>query len=270
MFSSKMSYASFAIDLFSAFMGLYTGVNPEALYVNSRRCASFVAKLGSGASTDKKTSGEMLNCVRTAMTKAVKGSKIDVRRALQTGEQLLRVVQVSLESLETRLVGSAQSVIVPERRLSNSSLLRADGLGPVAVGMSLEEMKWSSGVRLQKTTADRGSCQRWLPDGARRSPTFTLLKGRVARIEIFGDSTIKTDRGLGIGSSQDALFRKYEGGNVLRHSYFPNGNFYIAPLESNHLDFSFAFETRNGKIVGMRAGEADVVIKPEGCGEGLK
>jgi hypothetical protein len=270
VFSSKLSYASFAIDLFSAFMGLYTGVNPETLYDNSRRCVSFVAKLGSNTSTDKSISGEMLNCVRIAMTKAAKGSKLDVRRALQNGDQLLRAIQVSLESLETRLVGSQQSVIVPERRLSDASRLRVDGLGPVAVGMTLEEMKWSSGVKLVKHASDHGSCQRWLPAGAKRSPTFTLLKGRVARIEVFGDSVIKTDRDLGIGAPQDALVRLYEGGNVTRHTYLPNGWFYIAPLRSEHVDFGFTFETSKGKIVGMRAGRADVVVKPEGCAEGLK
>ena len=89
--------------------------------------------------------------------------------------------------------------------------LTAHGLGPIRVGMSeAAAIKALGGVRIQGSNAANGDCHLLFPKHGPQNFYVMTVGHRVARISIWDDvKTIKTDKGLGIGSTEAEVRAAY-------------------------------------------------------------
>lgn len=149
-----------------------------------------------------------------------------------------------------------------EDALSTNSRLTPDGIGPVKIGMTVEEVRSMIGPIEDDNTKDQ-SCYFITPLRGPRGITFMIIDNRVARVDVIENSPILTDRGIGIGVSE-AQIKKAYGENVEIGPHFYTDGHYVrvsAP-ESKRL---MLFETENGLIDTYRAGESYAVNFVEGC-----
>jgi hypothetical protein len=92
-----------------------------------------------------------------------------------------------------------------------------------------------------------------------------IIDGKVARIEIKGESTLKTLSGAHVGMTEDALKSLY--GPALEsqpHKYDEHGRVFV--LKSGAGDHGLRFETSAGKVTVMHAGPWKHLNYVEGCG----
>jgi hypothetical protein len=145
--------------------------------------------------------------------------------------------------------------------LSTNSHLGMDGMGPVRIGMALEEVRSLVGPIEDDNTGDTSCYFVGLlngPDGV----SFMIIDNRVARIDI-DNPAISTDRGVRIGAAEEDIKRVY-GENVEVGPHFYTGGHYVrvAAPERKRL---MLFETEDGLVNTYRAGETDAVNFVEGC-----
>jgi hypothetical protein len=158
----------------------------------------------------------------------------------------------------------------PER-LSESSRLRLDGIGPVVVGMTLDEASAAAGMPVRmipnSNLAGAGRCAYARPEGGPEGLSFMTLDGRIVRVDVV-NSRIRTLPGVGTGSTESELQATYPG----RLRVEPNpytGHLggrdivYVADEASAHL--SLLFQADGGRVTSFRSGLLGAVMAPEGC-----
>ena len=156
----------------------------------------------------------------------------------------------------------------PER-LSASSRLSLDGLGPVDIGMTLDQASAAAGtpIRLRQDPFD-GDCHYAyaadLPEVG-----FMVINGRIARIDV-GDRPgrrVTTVSGVGTGDTEETVKRTYPGRiSVTGHPYLPPGHYLIyTPADSALAHLSMIFETDGRVVTRFRAGMKGAVAQIEGC-----
>ena len=156
----------------------------------------------------------------------------------------------------------------PER-LSTSSRLSLDGLGPVDIGMTLDQASAAAGtpIRLRPDPFD-GDCHYAyaadLPEVG-----FMVINGRIARVDV-GDRPgrrLTTVSGVGTGDTEDTVKRTYPGRiRVEGHPYVPTGHYLVyVPADPGLAHLSMIFETDGQVVTRFRAGMKGAVAQIEGC-----
>lgn len=156
----------------------------------------------------------------------------------------------------------------PER-LSASSRLSLDGLGPVDIGMTLDQASAAAGtpIRLAPDPYD-GDCHYAYAAGL-PEVGFMVINGRIARVDI-GDRSgrrMTTVSGVGTGDAEEAVKRTYPGRiRVEDHPYLPTGHYLIyVPADPAFAHLSMIFETDGRAVTRFRAGMKGAVAQIEGC-----
>ena len=154
-------------------------------------------------------------------------------------------------------------------RLSSASRLRLDGIGPIQVGMTLEEATTAAGVPVRidpRTDLGRG-CAHALADGGPQEVRFMVVDGRIVRVEV-GRSPILTLSGVGTGSTVDEVLATYP--DRIRVQPNPYSGhlggrdlLYVTDAGSSHL--GLIFETDGQRVRTFRSGFLGAVMAPEGC-----
>ena len=171
----------------------------------------------------------------------------------------------------TDLVPEPAPPPAPER-LSESSRLRLDGIGPVTVGMTLDEASAAAGMPLRIVpNSDRvgtGGCAYARPEGGPTGLSFMVLNGRIARIDVGGNSAIRTLSGIGPGSTEAEVQATYPG----RISAQPNpysghrgGRDLLYQPDEGSRHLGLLFQTDGGRVSSFRSGLYGAVMAPEGC-----
>jgi hypothetical protein len=142
--------------------------------------------------------------------------------------------------------------------------LTIDGLGRVRLGISIADAEKAARRELRpKTEFEDDSC--WMTDFLYDpgGPVFMISDDKIVRIEIW-EGTIRADRGITVGSSEQAVRDAYRDRVVSTpHPYDPEG-FYLRILGADGRA-AMIFETSNGKIVGFRTGLIPMVDFIEHC-----
>lgn len=157
-------------------------------------------------------------------------------------------------------------------RLSESSRLRLDGIGPVTVGMTLDEASAAAGMPLPIVpNSDRvgtGGCAYARPEGGPTGLSFMVLNGQIARIDVGGNSAIRTLS----GSVQEAPEAEVQATYPGRISAQPNpysghrgGRDLLYQPDDGSRHLGLLFRTDGGRVGSFRSGLHGAVMAPEGC-----
>lgn len=158
-------------------------------------------------------------------------------------------------------------------------VLTFDGLAPVRVGMTVAEAEAALGAKLQPLdTSDGASSEScWYTrriDGIDQALPYMIQDGRIARIDVDDgvpggmeriNPGVTTERGIGIGSSEDDAKKAY--GSALEielHAYGGPNDHYLTILTADK-SRGIRFEAPEGKIDTFHVGTAAAIILIEGC-----
>lgn len=145
--------------------------------------------------------------------------------------------------------------------------LTLTSLGPLEIGMTIEEAEDSSGKQFS-VGFDNGSCAYATPINGPRGISMMYLDGRLARIDVDEGNTT-TLSGIGIGSSEAEVYATYPGRiRSEPHPYEESSgwNYLIyTPQDTSDQAYSMIFETDGQHVLGFRAGQRDAVSFIEGC-----
>ncbi len=153
--------------------------------------------------------------------------------------------------------------------LSVDSRVQLKGVGPVRVGMTVNEAKQAAGiplVRAENAYSEGDACY-FLDAQGILGLGFMVTDGRIARVDVGRNSPIKTLSGAGIGSTEAQIQQLYPGQIVSNpHEYFENGKYLtFVPKDEADKSFRVIFETDRGRVVEYRAGKLPEVQYIEGC-----
>jgi hypothetical protein len=160
-------------------------------------------------------------------------------------------------------------------RLTDGSKLALDGIGPIRVGMTVDEASRSTGVKLFKMGRGSGSfdenlCSYVHPEGTLKGISFMVAKGRIARVDIDNDR-ITTLRGAKIGNTQEQIMNLYPGQiKITPHAYFgfpPRNGKYLTfvPQDLADKNYRMIFEISKNLVIKFRSGKLPEVEYIEGC-----
>ena len=163
---------------------------------------------------------------------------------------------------------------VPAGRLSDTSRLRLDGIGPVRVGMTPAEASIAAHTTIRVTGPDIGTDCRYAQ--AADGPVglaFMVVGGRIVRVDVWaspphpGPSPVATLSGAHLGSGEDEVKALYPGRiKVTQHPYLQTGHYLVyTPQDAADRDFSLIFETDGQRVTSFRSGYARNVGQIEGC-----
>ena len=157
----------------------------------------------------------------------------------------------------------------PER-LTARSRLSLDGLGPVDIGMTLDQASAAAGtpIRIRPGDPFGPECQNAyaadLPE-----VNFMVINGRIARVDVGdrGGRRVTTVSGVGTGDTEETIKRTYPGRiHVEGHPYLPTGHYLVyVPADPALAHLSMIFETDGQVVTTFRAGMKGAVSQIEGC-----
>jgi len=91
-------------------------------------------------------------------------------------------------------------------------VLTADGVGPLTIGMTKAEVIAAVGDTRNPDAVggpDPESCEEFRPQRAPDDVLVMIIDGKLARISLVDMATVKTDKGLGLGDTADAVKTGY-------------------------------------------------------------
>ena len=141
----------------------------------------------------------------------------------------------------------------------------ATGIGPVRIGMTLEEANEVLGGRLTPPEQLEPACDYVAPKNLPADVAFMIVEDRVARVDV-RDSTVPTEAGARVGDSEARIQSLYPGLVAVEpHKYVERGHYLIvaAPGDTIH---ELLFETDGRTVTEYRAGRRPEVGWVEGCG----
>ena len=141
----------------------------------------------------------------------------------------------------------------------------ATGVGPVRIGMTLEEANEVLGGRLTPPEQLEPACDYVQPKNLPADVAFMVVENRVARVDV-RDSTVLTEAGARVGDSEARIQSLYPGlVSVEPHKYVEQGHYLIVAARGDTIH-ELLFETDGRTVTEYRAGRRPEVEWVEGCG----
>jgi len=157
----------------------------------------------------------------------------------------------------------------PQNKLSSASRLTTTSLGPVEVGMTVEEAAKAAGIEFtpESSGGEEYGCAYVRPKGQPADVFFMAIDDQIARIDI-DSPVVKTLSGAGIGDTEAQIRKLYPGQiKTEPHQYVPGGKYLIfVPKTPSERNYRVIFETdENGVVKRFRSGKLPEVGYVEGC-----
>ena len=150
-----------------------------------------------------------------------------------------------------------------ETSLTSEARLRVDGIGPVRIGMTLEQARTASGLDMRGD--EGGVCVGYRTDGAPAGLAFTAVEGsnRVDFVSVSQPSTA-TVSGIRVGSTVAEVRRTY-GENLKGAGQDGWGKLVFRATDPSLDRFAMAFLFSDGKVAGIWSGLRTIVERDEIC-----
>lgn len=197
----------------------------------------------------------------------------DKTDAAHTGTSLDTATRDTANNWFIQKVNTAVSV-APTRTETPTTLTPAadlvlNGIGPIRVGMSLQEAANAAGLHLatQGVYGPGADCDYYQALGAPHGVSFMVSGDRIVRVDV-DTPDITTPSGAGIGSSIEEIKALYPGKiEESGHKYIPDGKYLrFVPTDSADQQYRILFETdETGNVTRFRSGFTDEVGYVEGC-----
>jgi len=176
-----------------------------------------------------------------------------------------RIVDTTVEEL------TPPPAPIPET-LTDTSHLELNRIGPIVVGMALDESSAAHGkpVAIDSRTLGPGwkrGCGHALAEGGPEGLRFMVMNGSIVRIEV-GRGPVATREGITTGSPVQDVLAAYAGRiRVEPHTYTARtgGQYLIVDETSGGAPMSMLFETDGSRVTQFRSGLKNWVMAPEGC-----
>jgi hypothetical protein len=155
-----------------------------------------------------------------------------------------------------------------QSQLTAASKVAIDGIGPIRVGMTIQQAEASARIRLLSPEGSKlGDCWYVKPQDGPRDVSFMVIGGQIARVDIYGNSRITTVRGAKIGDSEDRIKSLYPGQiRVTSHEYVRGGHYLtFVPRDASDRKYRLVFETDGRRVKQFRGGRLPEVEYVEGC-----
>ena len=141
-------------------------------------------------------------------------------------------------------------------------VVRADGIGPLRMGIPLAEASRTLGepLRVRETACDHVN-PTTMPEGI----LLMVIEDTVARVEI-DSAGIRTAAGAQVGDSESRVLELYGAqARIEPHKYtYPDGHYVVVTPPGDTLH-RIIFETFKGLVTTYRAGRVPAVQLVEGC-----
>lgn len=259
--------ATVALDLLTSGIGLFA---PGARSLTSRSASCVVDAVGTADDLDgiADVAKTVVDCVESVdRSNPVAIALARLRDPLATATRSTDLFEGGGAAGRSRL----GATWTPAERLTAASRLRLDGIGPVKVGMSLEEASRVSGLRFAvdpDSGPDPARCGFATPEGAPPGLRFMVAdRTTIVRIDVTGPS-IATDTGLRVASTEAEVTAAYPDRIAVRPHPFrvPDGRYLVhVPDEPAVKGFELLFETDGRTVTMFRVGVIEFVEAPEGC-----
>lgn len=145
--------------------------------------------------------------------------------------------------------------------------LKTTGLGPIQIGMTLEDLEEVGLTPIAIEGSGDGACQYYRIQGNSEPIGLMVIEDRILRIDVWPGSLTETRSGAKIGSTEADLVRIY--GNRLEATANPvtlGKTIVFTPRDPGEDLFRLVFETDDrGEVVQYRAGQFPSVTWSGGC-----
>jgi hypothetical protein len=171
------------------------------------------------------------------------------------------------------IVAVWMTAVNAQSQLTDNSKLALDGIGPIRVGMTVDEASQSAGIKLTRSgsgSRDEYQCSYVQPTGEPKGIAFMVKKGRIVRVDITSHR-ITTIKGARIGDNEEQIFSLYSGQiQATRHPYegrSPYNGKYLTfvPKDAADKNYRLIFETSKNRVQRFRSGKLPEVEAIEGC-----
>ncbi len=141
-------------------------------------------------------------------------------------------------------------------------IVRADGIGPLRVGVPLAAASRTLGETLRVTQA---GCDHVNPATMPEGILLMVIDDTVARVEV-DSAGIRTAEGAQVGDSESRVLELYGArARIEPHKYtYPDGHYVVVTPPGDTLH-RLIFETLKGRVTTYRAGRVPAVQLVEGC-----
>ena len=142
--------------------------------------------------------------------------------------------------------------------------VRADRVGVVRIGMSIDEARRTLGEDLEVDHSDFGSCDHIRP-AALLGALAMVVRDTIVRVEVV-DPGLTTPEGAGIGTTEAQLLELYgDRARVTPHKYSGPQWHYVTVRAEDDPAHAIVFETDGQRVQTYRAGRLPEVEWVEGC-----
>ena len=157
----------------------------------------------------------------------------------------------------------------PGEILSVDSKVSLRAIGPIVIGMTLEEARAAAGMRLSGELDPEVSdtCFYVVPESTVKGVLFMVFEDVIARVEITAPSPITTRSGAGVGSTREELAQMYSGNlEDTDEAVFDGEAVGFVPNDESDANYRIFFELdENDVVVRYRMGIKPAVDFIEGC-----
>lgn len=163
---------------------------------------------------------------------------------------------------------AATPAILPDGTSLESVKVTTMSLGPLKIGMTLEEAADALGLPLIPLGSNvSGECAYYRPDTSDATIGMMVVNNAVIRVDIWPGSEIATASGIQVGSTEAEILAQYgEQIESTANAYTSGKVMTFTPVDPGEDLHRLVFETDGtGRVIQYRAGQFPAVTWPDGC-----
>lgn len=167
-----------------------------------------------------------------------------------------------------RAIAAINPDIVVGEGIFEASDVRLTGVGPIRIGMTLEEATDALGLPVIPLGSNvSGECAYYQPDTLSEALGFMVVDNRVIRVDVWPGSSLETVSGVKIGSTEQEIKARYPNQIEEMPNPYTDGKFLtFIPNDPELALYRLVFETdAKGAVVQYRTGQFPAVTWPDGC-----